>query len=171
MVNMYRRDMGGLPHQRGFTFLAVLAAMLLLALGSQKVVTVLAQEDQRERELLLLRTGAAVRTAIGDYYESSPGSAKQWPQSLEVLLDDQRSVVLRRHLRRLDRDPITRSADWGIVRAPDGGIAGIYSLSEARPIRTGGPELELHGVRPAQSYREWRFVYEPKPDDERGRNS
>lgn len=171
MVIVKRQGPSGLDQQKGFTFLAVLAAMLLLAIGSQKVVTVLAQEAQRERELLLLRTGAAVRTAIGDYYESSPGTAKQWPPSLEALLDDQRSVVLRRHLRRLDRDPITRNTAWGIVRAPDGGVAGIYSISDAKPIRTGGAELDLHGVRPAQTYREWRFIYEPKPGIETGRTS
>lgn len=156
--------------ERGFTLLAVLAAMLLLGLGSQKVVTVLAQEAQRERELKLLRTGATVRAAIGSYYESSPGTTKQWPQDLEALLDDQRSVVLRRHLRRLDHDPVTRRAEWGIVRAPDGGVAGIYSLSQDRPIRTGGPDLDLYGVRPAHSYAEWRFVFEPKREEAGGRS-
>lgn len=156
--------------ERGFTLLAVLAAMLLLGLGSQKVVTVLAQEAQRERELMLLKTGAAVRTAIGSYYESSPGTTKQWPKDLEALLDDQRSVVLLRHLRRLDLDPVTRRAEWGIVRAPDGGVAGIYSLSQDRPIRTGGPDLDLYGVRPAQSYAEWRFVYQPRREDAGGQS-
>jgi type II secretory pathway pseudopilin PulG len=147
--------------QQGFTMLAVLAALVLLALSLQGVMWVVSTQAQRERELELLRVGAAIRDAIGRYVESSPGVVKQWPPSLEALLDDRRSVVLRRHLRRLYADPIQRSGEWGLVRAPDGGVAGVYSLSHAPSIRTSGVDLAVYGVEPAARYVDWRFVYVP----------
>ncbi len=150
--------------QGGFTFVAVLAALFLLALASQKVMTVVSQQAQREREAELLRIGAAYRAAIGAYHDRSPGSLKRWPPSLEALLDDRRFVTLQRHLRRLYPDPITRSQAWGLVFAPDGGIAGVYSLSEDRPIRTGGADAALLGLGAASRYSDWKFVHRPSAE-------
>jgi type II secretory pathway pseudopilin PulG len=147
--------------QRGFTFIAVLAAMFLLALGTQKVMAVLSQQAQREREAELLQIGAAFAQAIGMYYESSPGSIKRWPQSLNELTDDTRFVSMRRHLRQVYLDPMTRSNQWGVLRAGDGGILGIYSLSDATPIRSGGIELANLSLTPASHYSDWQFVYHP----------
>lgn len=145
----------------GFTMLAVLAALTLLALSLQGVMWVVSTQTQREREWELLQVGVEIRAAIGRYVESSPGVAQQWPPSLEALLDDRRSVSLRRHLRRLYPDPLTRSTDWGIVRAPDGGVAGVFSRSDAAPVRNGGMDLAMFGVEPAAHYSQWRFVYVP----------
>ncbi|WP_439590383.1 prepilin-type N-terminal cleavage/methylation domain-containing protein [Hydrogenophaga sp.] len=150
--------------QHGFTLLAVLAAMFLLALASQQVMSVVSQQAQRDREAELLRIGAAYQAAIGAYHDQSPGSVKRWPPSLEALLDDRRFVTLQRHLRRLYADPITRTNTWGLVPAPDGGIAGIYSLSEDRPIRTGGTELARLGLAEADRYSEWEFVHRPSAE-------
>jgi type II secretory pathway pseudopilin PulG len=147
--------------ERGFTLLAVMAAMFMLALGTQRVMSVVSQQAHREREAELLQIGAAFAQAIGAYYESSPGTVKRWPMSLKDLEDDKRFVGIRRHVRQVYMDPITRSENWGLVRANDGGIAGVYSLSDAVPIRSGA--LTVGDVRlPAASrYADWQFVYEP----------
>lgn len=151
-----------LGNQNGFTLIAVLAAMLMLALGTNQVVTVLAQQAQREREEQLLQVGQAYLKAIGEYYENTPGTVKRWPSELSDLLEDTRLIGLRRYLRKAYFDPITRSNKWGVVRAPDGGIQGVYSLSELRPIRTAGVGLpDEIGPTPAR-YSDWRFVYQPK---------
>jgi type II secretory pathway pseudopilin PulG len=154
------------PHAReqGFTLLAVLAALFLLALASQQVMSVVSQQAQREREAELLRIGAAYQAAIRAYHDQSPGSVKRWPPTLEALLDDRRFVTLQRHLRRLYADPVTRTNTWGLVPAPDGGIAGVYSLSEDRPIRTGGTELAWLGLTEADRYSEWKFVHRPSAE-------
>lgn len=148
--------------QRGFTLVAVLAALFLLALASQQVMGVVSQQVQREREAELLRIGAAYRSAIGAYHDHSPGSVKRWPPTLEALLDDRRFVTLQRHLRRLYADPVTRTSTWGLVPAPDGdGVAGVYSLSEDRPIRASGAELAGLGLAEASRYSDWKFVHRP----------
>ncbi len=156
--------------QRGFTMVAVLAAMFLLALGTQAVMTVVSQQAQRDREAELLQIGAAFAQAIGAYYESSPGSVKRWPQSLEDLADDKRFVGIHRHIRQVYLDPITRSTNWGLLRTSDGAIYGVYSLSDAAPIRSGGVEIGKLNLAPASRYADWQFVYQtplvnskPKP--------
>ncbi len=148
--------------EQGFTLVAVLAAMFLLALATQQVMFVVSQQAQREREAELLRIGAEIVRAIGIYHERPPGSIKDWPPSLEALTDDRRFVSLQRPLRRVYADPITRSHDWGLVPAPGGGIAGVYSKSEMTPIRTAGAELTELGLGAAHRYSDWRFVYHPQ---------
>lgn len=152
--------------EKGFTLLVVLAAMFLLALATQKVMGVVSQQGQREREAELLRIGSEVIRAIGIYHEQSPGTVKGWPPSLDALTDDRRFASLQRHLRRAYQDPITRSDDWGFVLAPGGGISGIYSKSEAQPIRVAGAELAELGLGAAQRYSDWKFVYTPKSNDD-----
>lgn len=149
--------------QEGFTFIAVLAAMMMLALGTQGVMTYVSQQAQREREAELLRIGETYAKAIGAYYESTPGSIKQWPRKLEDLLEDRRLVTIQRHMRETYPDPITRSTSWGVVAAPDGGITGVYSPSTATPIRTGSIELSSLTLPPARRYADWQFVYAPPP--------
>jgi len=140
---------------------AVLAAMLILALATQSVMTYVSQQDLREREADLLRIGQAYAQAIGAYYESSPGNLKRWPRTLEDLTDDKRFVGIRRHIREVYPDPITRSANWGIVMSADGGIAGVHSLSTAQPIRSAALELETLALPAASRYADWEFVYRP----------
>lgn len=149
--------------QQGFTMAAVLAAMLILALATQSVMTYVSQQDLREREVDLLRTGQAYAQAIGAYYESSPGNLKRWPQTLEDLTEDKRFVGTRRHIREIYPDPMTRSANWGIVRAADGGIAGVHSVSIAQPIRSAPIELDNLALPAASRYADWQFVYSPPP--------
>lgn len=148
--------------EHGFTLVAVLLAMFLLALATQQVMGVVSQQAQRERDAELLRIGAEIVRAIGIYHERSPGSIKDWPPSLEALTDDRRFVSLQRPLRRVYADPITRSHDWGLVPAPGGGIAGVYSKSEMTPIRVAGAELTELGLGPVQRYSDWKFVYTPQ---------
>lgn len=140
---------------------AVLAALLVLALATQSVMSYVSQQDLREREADLLRIGQAYAQAIGAYYESSPGNLKRWPRTLEDLTDDKRFVGIRRHIREVYPDPMTRSANWGIVMSDDGGIAGVHSLSTAQPIRSASLELDTLSLPAAGRYADWEFVYRP----------
>jgi len=56
---------------------------------------------------------------------------------------------------------MTGKAKWNLIRAPEGGLMGVSSLSQARPIKTGGfPEMEQE-FSGAANYAEWAFVYLP----------
>ena len=147
--------------QQGFTYLAVLVAMLMLSLATQGVMTYVSQQAQREREADLLRVGQIYAQAIGSYYQASPGSVKRWPRALEDLLEDVRQVSIQRYLREVYPDPISRSPNWGLVAAEDGGIQGVFSKSTAEPIRRGVVELDAISLPTASQYADWQFVYLP----------
>jgi hypothetical protein len=93
------------------------------------------------------------------YYQRTPGAVKRFPQELEDLVQDKRFLSPQRYLRRIYLDPLTGKPDWGLVRAPGGGIAGVYSLGGGRSIgRAGHGGMEVSG---GASYQEWKFRYEP----------
>ena len=145
------------------TYIAVLVALLMVSLATQGVMTYVSQQAQREREADLLRIGQAYVQAIGAYYEATPGSIKRWPAQLEDLLEDRRLVTTRRHLREIYPDPITRSTQWDLVMASDGGIAGVRSRSDIAPIRSGAMDLGVVKLGAASRYADWQFVYHPMP--------
>ena len=125
---------------RGFTYLALLIAVAITAGALAAAGGVYSHVAQREKERELLFVGEQFRYAIALYYWRTPGGAHQYPKSLEALLEDQRWPTTQRYLRKLYRDPLTGSADWGIVEAPGGmfeqnlhGIVHRQLLSE-RPV-------------------------------------
>jgi type II secretory pathway pseudopilin PulG len=136
-----------LGSDRGFTYAAVLVAMLVLALATQGVMTFVSQQVQRERESDLLRIGQTYAAAIGAFYEASPGNVKSWPKSLEDLIEDKRFVSVRRHLREVYPDPITRSSNWGLT-------ATLRSRRSVTPLSISGlaPFLPLLAMRTGSLY-------------------
>lgn len=145
--------------QRGFTYLVVLFAVTIIGAVLASTAVVWHALVQREKEQELLFIGHAYRQAITQYYESTPGTAKQFPKALEDLLEDKRQTRLTRYLRKLYRDPMTASKEWGLVKGPDASIIGVYSLSARTPIKSAGfDEVDREFVG-AASYVDWKFVY------------
>jgi type II secretory pathway pseudopilin PulG len=148
--------------QKGMAYLALLLMVAILGAGIAATGVVWSQSVQRDNERELLRAGQELRLAIMQYYELTPGAIKRYPQTLEELLLDKRHLSLQRYLRRIPVDPMTRSRDWGVVRAPDGGIMGVFSLSNEKPIKSAGFSFPLEGFSGAQGYSGWLFVYRPE---------
>jgi type II secretory pathway pseudopilin PulG len=148
--------------QRGFTYLVLLFSVALSGAALAAVGTWWSQERQRDKEAELLDIGNQFRRAIGNYYERSPGTVKRYPRKLEELVFDTRFLTIQRHLRRVSRDPITGEAKWGVVTAPDGGIMGVHSLSDATPIKSGGFAPRDTDFTGKSRYSEWWFVYYPE---------
>jgi type II secretory pathway pseudopilin PulG len=146
------------PH--GFTYLGLLLWITVTGAGLAAVGTVWHAAAQREREQELLFIGAQFRTAIRQYYEASPG-AKQYPQSLEQLLQDPRFPDTRRYLRRIYADPMTGKAQWGLVKQGDW-ILGVHSLSEDLPVKQALFDAAEGEFTDTRSYSAWRFVYTPE---------
>ena len=142
----------------GYTYLAVLFVVALMGVGLKATAELWHTAQTREKERELLYAGAQYRRAIEAYHVNSPGGAKQYPRELAQLLQDPRRQEIRRYLRRLYRDPMTPDGEWGIVRAPDGGIAGVYSRSEAKPFKTADFRPEDAEFTDAVKYSDWKFV-------------
>ncbi len=142
---------------RGFTYLGLLLLIAIGGIALAAVGQIWHTESQREREKELLFIGEQYAKAIDSYFESSPGVVRQYPASLQELLLDKRFPVIRRHLRKLYRDPVTGGAEWGLVKE-QGRIIGVYSLSKARPLKQDGFADSLATFVKAESYRQWQFV-------------
>ena len=65
------------------------------------------------------------------------------------------------------RDPVTGKPEWGLIKAPDGAIMGVHSLSTAAPIKRAGFLKRDETFKGAARYADWRFVHEPVLTPER----
>jgi type II secretory pathway pseudopilin PulG len=144
--------------QAGFTYVTVLLVVAILGLGLSATGQLSRTVALREREAELLYVGDQYRRAIARYYANGPS---QYPRQLEDLLKDPRKPGIERYLRRLYDDPVTGSAKWGIVKAPDGGIMGVYSQSDGKPFKVSGFSFANQNFANATSYTEWKFIYAP----------
>lgn len=144
---------------RGFTYLAVLFIVAILMGGLALVGEVWETSARREKEAELLFIGNQYRRAIGLYHDSTPGGVKRYPRTLEDLVKDPRQPATQRHLRRLYPDPITGKNEWGFVKAPDGGILGVHSLSEEKPLKIAGFRVRDAGLEGAAKYADWKFIH------------
>lgn len=144
--------------QTGMAYMWMLFLVFLLSLGLGKALDVYSTSQQREKETELLRVGHLYRQAIRSYYLSSPGSLKVYPASLSDLLKDPRSLSVRRYLRQLYPDPVTGTAFVPIM-APQGGIWGVRSDSDKKPLKQAGFDDVYDHFRTVAFYREWTFVY------------
>jgi type II secretory pathway pseudopilin PulG len=143
---------------RGFTYMTVLFIVAVITAGLALVGEVWETAAKREKETELLFVGNQYRKAITRYYLAGKN---QYPRTLEDLLKDPRQPGTVRYLRRLYPDPLTGKADWSIVKAPDGGIAGVSSLSEQKPLKSANFRQRDAGFEAAQTYADWKFIYSP----------
>jgi type II secretory pathway pseudopilin PulG len=148
---------------RGFTYVVLLVWIAVTGIGAAAVGTMWHTAQRREKERELLAVGEEFRRALGSYHAMVPpgaGTAPQrFPRTLDELVRDPRHPGVVRHLRRIHVDPITGDAQWGLLRAPDGGIMGVHSLSGARPLKQRGFAPADETFENAAHYADWRFVY------------
>jgi len=146
------------PQQHGFAYLTVLFIVAIMSGGLAVIGQVWQTSAVREREAELLHVGNEYRKAIERYYLAGPG---QYPRNLADLIKDPRQAGTVRHLRRIYPDPITGNPEWGLVKAPDGGIAGVYSLSDDSPLKIAGFSLRDAALEGKTKYSDWQFGYSP----------
>ena len=147
---------------RGFTYLTVLFILAMMSAGLALIGEVWHTSNAREKEAELLHIGNEYRKAIERYYLSAPaGGPRLYPKNLADLVKDPRQPGTVRHLRRLYPDPITGSEEWGLVKSADGGFAGVYSLSEAAPLKTAGFAVRDATFEGKAKYSDWQFAFSP----------
>ena len=142
----------------GFAYLTILFIVAIMAGGLAVIGEVWQTSAVREREAELLFIGDQYRKAIERYYLAGP---RQYPKNLTDLIKDPRQPATVRHLRRLYPDPITGKEEWGLVKSPDGGFAGVYSLSEEPPLKAAGFAVRDAAFEGKPKYSDWQFIYSP----------
>lgn len=141
--------------QNGFTYIGVLLMIALSGVGLATVGVVWHTENKREKEKELLFIGKQFSKAIESYTQSSVG-ATQYPSTLNDLIIDRRLPIKKRHLRKIFRDPMTDSFEWGLQKEK-GRIVGVYSKSSGKPL-TKVFETEFESFKGAKTYSEWIFM-------------
>jgi len=142
--------------QAGFTYLGLLAAVVLMGLLLTMAARVWSLTEQRERETQLLFIGHTYRMAIASYF----ATGHSYPHTLQDLVQDERFPVPKHHLRRLYPDPVTGKADWSLIPTPSGqAIMGVASSSQGVPIKRDGFDTLDNALKGADCYCAWKFIY------------
>jgi len=150
------------PHSvRGFTYVALLAAIIIIGISLGAAGKYWQNVMMREKEQELLFRGDQYRIAIERYVTALPGRA-QYPPSIEELLKDSRSAAGKRHLRQKYKDPVTNE-DFELIRDKARGnrIIGVYSKSDKQPLKVKGFPEQYRSFEGKLMYSDWKFVYSP----------
>jgi type II secretory pathway pseudopilin PulG len=155
------RQTGPRARHDGFAYLGVLVAIAIMGLVQAALAEAWHADARRDKERQLLFAGNQMRAALESYYAQSPPNAPRHPLHLDDLLRDARQATNARYLRKVYPDPITGTAEWGLIRGVGGEIHGVHSLSELRPLRQGGFARANQHFAGAQKYSQWVFMAAP----------
>ena len=158
------------PRSRGFTYVALLVAIVIIGISMGAAGKYWSFVMQREREEELLFRGEQYRIAVERYYVANCGKTfmpcpqSAFPQSVENLLTDNRFPQAKRHLRQKYLDPMT-GKDFEIIRDLTKGnrITGVFSASEKEPIKKAGFPEQYQSFENKTSYKEWQFIFTLTP--------
>jgi type II secretory pathway pseudopilin PulG len=158
--------------QGGFTLIGLLITMAVLTISLGVVAQVWHTVMIREKEVELLFIGDQFRNAIRLYYVSTGGQlptsliemtgedAGQAPADNALNLSTKPAGFLKT-LRKVYKDPITDSLNWGVVRNGTGKVVGVYSQSKAMPLKQDGFKDQDMQFARAEQYSDWRFIFIP----------
>ncbi len=145
--------------QSGFSYIALLITLALIALATAATLQMGVLLQQRVAEEELLAIGTEFHYALISYANASQPGQIRVPKRLEDLLKDPRAPNIRRHLRKIYTDPLTGSDEWGITPSFDGrGIVGIFSMSNQKPIKISNFPPLFQNFGEAATYRDWQFM-------------
>lgn len=147
----------------GFTYLGVIILVAIIGLVGAATLKVDALMRRAAAERELLETGAAFSAALRSYADATPRGQPQQPPSLQELLKDPRFPGVRRHLRKIFVDPITGTAEWGIVYAGSvngkgSGVLAVYSLSKDRPLKVANFDARFQNFENKEHISDWKFA-------------
>lgn len=145
---MRRRD-------RGITYLEVMITIAILLVLASATLPVARTAIKRQRELELRSALREIRTAIDNYKKYTDQGLIQleglqsegYPPDLETLVDGVNQVGAIdkkiRFLRRIPKDPMTKSTEWGLRSLQDDpnslswgrqNVFDVYTTSEATAL-------------------------------------
>jgi type II secretory pathway pseudopilin PulG len=138
----------------GYTLVALLALMTVLALFALAVAPGIRQQAQRERELETIFRGEEVAEAIRIFYsyqvrQGKPAGAAALPTSIDQLLEGIPSGTKKVQILRASaaRDPLSDSGEWKLVRPRSSQLADFLQsvMLFAQNVRppTRDPQLQL----------------------------
>jgi type II secretory pathway pseudopilin PulG len=144
--------------QNGFSLLAVLFAVAIFGVLSSAAIQTSFILTKQEKETELLFIGGQFQNALKSYAAATPTGTARYPKNLEDLLKDPRFPGIRRHLRKIYIDPVTRNSDWILIKNPSSNeIIGISSSSKDRSLKIANFPDRFPELAGKTTYFEWIF--------------
>jgi len=147
---------------RGFTYIAVLIFIAVMAVGLLAAADVWHVTLKRQKEEVLLFEGDQIRDAISAYSVQATAPGGRFPTSLEDLLKDPRNPATKRYLRKIYPDPMTDDGKWELVKGPNGEVLGVHSTSDEEPAKKANFSLVDQAFEGKTKYSEWVFIIPPQ---------
>ncbi|MCC2956580.1 type II secretion system GspH family protein [Massilia sp. IC2-477] len=145
--------------QAGFTYLGLIIFVFIIGLVGAATLKIGALLQRAHTEEELLEIGYQFSAALKSYAEATPRGQPTQPMTLQELLRDPRFPNPRRHLRKIFVDPVSGKAEWGLVRAGEGGrILGVHSLSKAAPLKLANFDKRFPGFDNREHIADWKFM-------------
>lgn len=154
LLSSLRRQESGISYLMVMMAIAVMGLTMTMAARQWKAMV------QRELESDLLAKGIEIQTALALYSANAkagrvmPGEV--YPHTLADLTRPPKPF-----LRKVYGDPVGRG-EWQVVRSPTGGIMGVRSKSQDRPIKQRNFPLAVRHFEGKPTYFDWVFQY-PNP--------
>ncbi len=148
---------------RGFTYIAVLAAIVIISIMLGSATKYWQNISLRDKEEELLFRGEQYRLAIERYYLY--GGRMQYPQSIDDLIKDSRTVDGKRYLRQKFKDPITGEDFIEIRDQLSRRVIGVRSSSDKEPLKQADfPDTSqiYKDFEGKKKYSEWKFQFMPQ---------
>ena len=149
--------------QRGLTLVELIVAFTILMLLSAMAVPLARYKVQRDRERDLERALTTMRNAIDKFKDDMDagkiGPAKldtdNYPETLQQLVDGVKatgSVDKKiKYLRRIPKDPMTRTLDWGLRSTRDDPKSQAWGGQNVFEVYT----KSMDKARDGTAYSEW----------------
>jgi general secretion pathway protein G len=146
----------------GFTLVELVVTVMIVAVLTGLAVPLMRNTVKREREALLHESLREMREAIDKYKEASDMGlievkvgTEGYPESLEILVEGVQMMGTvdkkLKFLRRVPRDPMTNSMDWGLRAYQDEPTASSWGGQNVFDVYTKSDGTALDGTR----YRDW----------------
>ncbi len=138
--------------EKGITYIELLIVVTIVSILALTAIPVAKYSVKRQKEIELRRALRIIRTAIDQYkdlcdkkeIECDPDEYG-YPPDLEILIKGVRDKKgkLHRFLRRIPKDPMTNSFEWGLRAYEDepdsfswggGNVYDVYTKSEEKAI-------------------------------------
>jgi general secretion pathway protein G len=153
--------------KKGFTLIEMLVTLTIVSILALAVLPLAKTAVKREREVTLRRNLRMMREAIDAYKKLADEKAFEfdedtegYPPDLEILVegieakvevDGQEVTKVIKFMRRIPKDPMTNSFDWGLRSYQDDSDSDIWGGENIYDVFTKSPGTALDGTK----YKEW----------------